>query len=88
MQLDESAKTATIEWVDDLSPVFSTFGGSARLLTNGNVEFDECAPTFSSAAILEVTKTTPPQTVWQMQINGQNNYRGFRMPSLYPGVQW
>jgi hypothetical protein len=88
LQLDESAKTATIEWVDDLSPVYSFFGGSARLLTNGNVEFDECAPTASSAAIYEVTKTTPPQTVWQMHIAGQNNYRGFRMPSLYPGVQW
>jgi arylsulfate sulfotransferase len=42
----------------------------------------------TSAAIYEVTKTTPPQTVWQMQIPGQNVYRGFRMPSLYPGVQW
>ena len=88
MQLDESGKTATIEFVDDLSPVFSFFGGSARLLTNGNVEFDECAPTASSSAIFEVTKTMPPQTVWQMQIANQNNYRGFRMPSLYPGVQW
>jgi arylsulfate sulfotransferase len=88
MQLDESAKTATIEWVDNLSPVFSFFGGNARLLTNGNVEFDECARMATSAAIYEVTKTTPPQTVWQMQIPGQNVYRGFRMPSLYPGVQW
>ena len=88
MQLDESAKTATIEWVDNLSPVFSFFGGNARLLTNGNVEFDECGLTASSSAIYEVTKTTPPQTVWQMQIPKQNVYRGFRMPSLYPGVQW
>jgi arylsulfate sulfotransferase len=88
MQLDESAKTATIEWVDNLSPAYSFFGGNARLLTNGNAEFDECAPTASSAAIYEVTKTTPPQTVWQMKIAGQNVYRGFRMPSLYPGVQW
>jgi arylsulfate sulfotransferase len=88
MQLDESAKTATIEWVDNLSPVFSFFGGNAELLTNGNVEFDECASMATSAAIFEVTKTTPPQTVWQMQIPGQNVYRGFRMPSLYPGVQW
>ena len=71
MQLDESAKTATIEWVDDLSPVYSFFGGNARLLTNGNVEFDECAPMASRAAIFEVTKTTPPQTVWQMHIPGR-----------------
>ena len=90
LQLNESAKTATIEWVDDLAPVFSFFGGNARLQANGNVEFDECAPRFPAAAsaIYEVTQTTSPQTVWQMQIPVQNTYRGFRMPSLYPGVQW
>ena len=95
MQLDETAKTATIEWVDDLDPLFSIFGGSARLLANGNVEFDECAPTVtgtntltSKGIITEVTKTTPPQTVFQMTVTGQNAYRAFRIPSLYPGVQW
>jgi arylsulfate sulfotransferase len=90
LQLDENAKTAAIEWVDKLAPVFSFFGGNSRLLANGDVEFDECAANSSptSAAIYEVTKTTPPQTVWQMQIAGQYIYRGFRIPSLYPGVQW
>lgn len=95
LQLDETAKTATIEWVDDLDPLYSIFGGSARLLANGNVEFDECAPTVtgtntltSKGIITEVTKTTPPQTVFQMTVSGQNVYRGFRIPSLYPGVQW
>ena len=90
LQLDESGHTATIEWVDALAPVFSFFGGNARSLANGNIEFDECAPTFptGNAAIFEVTKTTPPQTVWQMQIAGQFAYRGIRIPSLYPGVQW
>jgi arylsulfate sulfotransferase len=90
-QLDESAKTATLEWVDDLSPVYSFFGGSARLLANGNIEFDECAPTAPpdvTAAIYEVTKTTPPQTVWQMHVTGQYAYRGIRIPSMYPGIQW
>jgi arylsulfate sulfotransferase len=89
-QLDETAKTATIQWVDDLSPVFSSFGGNARLLASGDLEFDECAPTDldNSAAIYEVSQTTPPQIVWQMQVTGQFAYRGFRMPSLYPGVQW
>jgi arylsulfate sulfotransferase len=90
-QLDETAKTATIEWVDGLSPVFSFFGGTARLLGNGNIEFDECAapgPPPADAAIFEVTKTVPPQVVWQMQVTGQFAYRGFRIPSLYPGVQW
>jgi arylsulfate sulfotransferase len=89
-QLDESAKTATIEWVDDLAPVFFLFRGNARMLVNGNVEFDECAPIFptQNMAIYEVTKTTRPQTVWQMQMPGQFVYRGLRIPSLYPSVQW
>jgi arylsulfate sulfotransferase len=94
LQVDESAKTATIEWVDDLAPIYSFFGGSARLLANGNVELDECAatttfpPSAVNAAIYEVTKTATPQIVWQMQITGQFAYRAFRIPSLYPGVQW
>ncbi len=88
LQLDETAKTATIEWVDDLAPQFSNFGGSARLLDNGNIEFAECGPNAGFPAIFEVTKTTPPQTVWQMNVKVLNIYRGFRIPSLYPGVQW
>jgi arylsulfate sulfotransferase len=89
--LDETAKTADITWVDKLAPVFSFFGGSARLLKNGNVEFDECASTplpANNASVFEVTRTTPPVTVWQMQISGQFAYRAIRVPSLYPGVQW
>lgn len=87
IQIDEAAKTATLEWIDNLSPAYANWGGNARVLENGNIEFDECGLTGASA-IYEVTKTTPPQTVWQMQITGQNAYRGYRIPSLYPGVQW
>jgi hypothetical protein len=79
-----------ITWINKLAPVFF-FGGSARLLKNGNIEFDECFSTpqpTRNAAIYEVAQTTPPQTVWSMQIAGQYPYRGFRIPSLYPGVQW
>ena len=91
LHLDESAKTADITFVDKLAPVFSFFGGSARLLKNGNVEFDECAATplpASNAAVFEVTRTSPPATVWSMKIAGQDAYRATRMGSLYPGVQW
>jgi len=94
-QLDETAKTATIEWVDDLAPAFSFFGGSSRLLQNSNVEYDACGLTVpgtstlnNMSTIMEVTKTTPVQPVWQMQVTGQYAYRGFRIPSFYPGVQW
>ena len=88
LQLDESARTATIEWTDNLAPVFSDWGGSARLLDNGNIEFAETVATPTDGAIFEVTQTSPPQTVWQMHALGQATYRGFRIPSLYPGVQW
>jgi arylsulfate sulfotransferase len=86
-QIDEAAKTATLEWVDNLSPTYSLWGGNSRLLANGDMEFDECA-LGSNSAIYEVTQTTPPMPVWQMHVTGQNVYRGFRIPSLYPGVQW
>ena len=88
--VDENAKTAEITWIDDLAPVFSSFGGNARLQANGNIEFDECASSLAppTADIFEVTKTKPPQTVWHMHINGQNSYRTLRIGSLYPGVQW
>ncbi|HEV3278507.1 MAG TPA: aryl-sulfate sulfotransferase [Terriglobia bacterium] len=88
-QIDETAKTATLMWQDDLT-LFSFFGGDAYGLANGNMEFDECAAsnTPPSGAVYEVTQTTTPQVVWQMQITGQYAYRAFRIPSLYPGVQW
>jgi hypothetical protein len=91
LHLDETAKTADITFLDKLAPLFSFFGGSARLLKNGNVEFDECAATpapANNASVFEVTKTNPPVQVWNMHIAGQYAYRAIRLPSLYPGVQW
>ena len=41
-----------------------------------------------ASQIDEVTQTGSPQTVWQMNITGENAYRGYRIPSLYPGVTW
>ena len=58
------------------------FGGSARLLHNGNLSStsarhgDRALP----VVILEVTKTTPPQTVGRCEITGHNAYRGFAHP--------
>jgi len=88
-QLDESAKTATLAF-QPTSQFYSFFGGNAEVLKNGNVEYDECGITSpaNNAAIYEITQTSPSETVWQMQIAGQYAYRGMRVPSLYPGVQW
>jgi arylsulfate sulfotransferase len=90
INLDETAKTATLIF-NPTTPDYSFFGGNAEVLKNGNVEYDECGATpipANNAAIFEVTQTSPPQTVWQMHIAGQYAYRGMRIPSLYPGVQW
>ncbi|HEY4742757.1 MAG TPA: aryl-sulfate sulfotransferase [Candidatus Acidoferrales bacterium] len=90
LQLDETAMTATLAF-HPTTQDYSWFGGNAEVLKNGNIEYDECGATAlpaDNAKIFEVTQTSPPQTVWEMQIAGQYAYRGFRLPSLYPGVQW
>lgn len=87
-QINESAQTATIAWQDKL-PIYAYWGGDANALPNGDIEFDECVINdVGNAAIYEVAPSSTSQTVWQMQITGQSAYRGFRIPSLYPGVQW
>ena len=88
-QIDEAALTATIAWQDTLN-LFSFFGGSAQVLPNGNSEFGICAAGGADVAstVREVTQDPVPQTVWQLHVTGKYAYRGLRIPSLYPGVQW
>ena len=91
LQIDEVAKTATFAF-HTLAPWYSVFGGNSELLANGNVEYceawkQELRGQFLGA-IFEVTQENVPQTAWTMVVTGQNLYRGQRIPSLYPGVQW
>lgn len=88
LQIDEDAMTATIER-RYLPSDFSGWGGNGQLLANGNLEadFNAGAPGGFSD-IFEVTPGTTPEVVWHLRTSAQNAYRGFRMPSLYPGVQW
>ncbi len=88
-QLEEMAKTAQILWQDKLSN-FGLCCGSINQLDNQNIEFDIALLSAISQAsrVQEVTQEQDPRLVWQMDILGQLAYRAFRMPSLYPGVQW
>jgi arylsulfate sulfotransferase len=90
-QIDENAMTATLTSHQILpTDRYSFYGGSADQLPNANVEYALCGVggIGTNSYIYEVTPQSTPQTVWTMQITGTNAYRGVRMPSLYPGVQW
>ena len=88
LQLDETARTATLSF-HPTAPTYSFFGGNSEVLKNGNVEYCESAePTAVAGDVYEVTQDNNAQTVWHIQITGQYAYRGQRIPSLYPGVQW
>jgi arylsulfate sulfotransferase len=88
-QVDEATRMAHVLW--EASPLpYSAAVGSIELLDNGDVEFDEGSLPANpyNARVAEVTQETNPQTVWQLDVTGQVGYRIYRIPSLYPGVQW
>ncbi|HEY1660518.1 MAG TPA: aryl-sulfate sulfotransferase [Candidatus Sulfotelmatobacter sp.] len=90
-QVDESTMVADLQW-QDLPGLFSVWGGDVLQLENGNVEFDINDPTPApspgvASQVQEVTQTSSPQIVWQMNVS-LNAYRLYRIPSLYPGVNW
>jgi arylsulfate sulfotransferase len=87
-QVDEATNAATLLW-QDLPGFYSYWGGSIGILDNGDMEFDLTTVAATPASqVMEVTQTATPQTVWQLNLTGANAYRGFRIPSLYPGVSW
>jgi len=88
MDVDETAKTATVEFSDHLD-LFTIWGGDVRQLGSGNVEFDISAPSgLPGSRVEEITDTSFPRVVWQMDMSLADAYRAYRIPSLYPGVQW
>jgi arylsulfate sulfotransferase len=90
-QINESAKTATFTFHQILpTNLYSLFGGNAEQLANGNVEYDLCGVggLGVGSEVYEVTQDNSAQTVWNMHVTGTSLYRAFRVPSLYPGVQW
>lgn len=89
-EIDEAAKTARLTFHQILPlNLYSFFGGNIGSLDNGNVEYTLSATTpATDSDIFEVTQTNNPQTVWHLHTTNANAYRGYRIPSLYPGVLW
>lgn len=95
-QLDESALAANLVWLNLPGPYdYSLWGGSINQLPNGNVEFDinAAAPPIAAniaSEVQEVTQTSSPQIVWKLDITPSTDdaYRAYRVPGLYPGVNW
>lgn len=88
LQLNDSAMTATFQFHQTLPAAeYNVYGGNVEILTNGDIEYGLPGIT-SGTQVYEVTPGSNPQTVWEMTTPGSQGYRTFRMPSLYPGVQW
>ncbi|HEV2578003.1 MAG TPA: aryl-sulfate sulfotransferase [Acidobacteriaceae bacterium] len=88
-QINETAMTATLTFHQILpTSLYNFWGGNAEQLANGNYEYD-ISGLAAASDIFEITPdNTNPTTVWHMHLSGANAYRGFRVPSMYPGVQW
>ena len=89
-QLNENDKTVQILSERNLAPAYSICCGSVVALVNGNLEYDIALDVANTnfSTIQEVTQGGSGTLAWKMQINGELAYRGFRIPSLYPGVTW
>ncbi len=86
-QIDQDAHTASVVWQFEPG-MYSSWGGDVHQLVNGDVELDLAAGgPQGQSVVMEVTGGAAPRVVWQM-LEGQNVYRAFRIPSLYPGVTW
>ena len=95
-QINESTMTATLTFHQIVPPaLYNVFGGNAEppgpVPESDHIEYDLCGVSTKapiSSQIFEVTNGQNPQTVWNLKVTGANAYRAYRLPSLYPGVQW
>lgn len=89
-QINEAARTATLVSRYTPSPaVYSYFAGQTDLLQNGDIE-SAYGAAIGGALVQEFRQTSPTaaQVIWQLHTPGYDAFRAFRIPSLYPGVQW
>jgi arylsulfate sulfotransferase len=89
LQLNDSAETATFQFHQILPAAeYNSYGGNVEILANGDFEYGLPGVSTDSTEVWEVTPGSNPQTVWEMTTPTSQGYRTFRLPSLYPGVQW
>ncbi len=87
LELNENNMTATMitHYVPPPS-YFSFFGGNAEQLANNDIEVNFCAA--AQGAIVQELNPQGSQVVWQGTTPGADQFHVYRLPSLYPGVQW
>lgn len=87
LEINEGNMTATMihHYVPN-DTYFSFFGGNAEPLANGDIEVDFCAAL--PGAIVQELSPDASQVIWQGETPEADQYHVYRMPSLYPGVQW
>jgi hypothetical protein len=87
LELNESNMTATMITHYVPPPTyFSFFGGNAEQLANNDIEVDFCSA--AQGAIVQELNPQGSQVVWQGTTPGADQFHVYRLPSLYPGVQW
>lgn len=87
--INENAMTATLIFHQIVpGDLYNAWGGNADVLANGDVEYDLCGLNPAASQVVEVTDQPDPQTVWTLSMTENNFYRAYRLPSLYPDVQW
>jgi arylsulfate sulfotransferase len=86
--VDEDSGVATLNW-QYLPGLYSYFGGSIQTLSNGDIEADFCAaPGAVPGSQIDEVTADGQKVVWRLNLSGEYAYRGYRIPSLYPGVTW
>jgi len=87
LEINETNMTATMitHYVPPPSD-YSFFGGNAELLSNGNMEVNFCATL--RGGIVQELDPNAQEVVWQGFTPGADQFHVYRLPSLYPGVQW
>lgn len=87
LAIDEQAMTATLDThVVPPPAMYSFFGGNAEPLDNGDIEINFSST--PSGAIVQELDPHGQELVWQASTPAAFQYHAYRLPSLYPGVQW